>query len=398
MVLKFLSATTILHPSPKQTRRARKSHRDQEALIASELQAQSDLAPFGFVDRYADDDDDDKTHPDSAHARDARKAAAACRTRGVKNWVRRLTHRPKRSPTHHPAPPTAPRSAGRKGKGSNADDRPHSLLALPGELQNLTITFLDPVALALLRLTCRHFHTIIPPPTFINPFPLSTSPLVAPADPWTPDPVRLLRCRRFAFLTALHPPPPSAPSPYLPRNWNVHAAVCGAPFYPCTGCKAFHHLEWFAPYEAAVRKFPSLANRPVDCRACVLHTFMPGEEAGLYSPEVWPGFAERWRGWRVARWWRCECCGRCVREVEVEREWEEDRARDVDAWVGSGVGVRPALEWESRSPGRYLMAVQGAARTVVGGRGGCLCGCDVCGMVGIDCWERGGRTVVLYRK
>lgn len=87
-----------------------------------------------------------------------------------------------------------------------------------------------------------------------------------------------------------------------------------------------------------------------------------------------------------------------MREVEVEREWEEDRARDVDAWVGSGVGVRPALEWESRSPGRYLMAVQGAARTVVGGRGGCLCGCDVCGMVGIDCWERGGRTVVLYRK
>lgn len=82
------------------------------------------------------------------------------------------------------------------------------------------------------------------------------------------------------------------------------------------------------------------------------------------------------------------------------RGWEEVGVGDGDAGVGSRVGVRTAvLEWEGRrSPGRYLMAVQGPARSVVGGRAGCVCGCDVCGMVGIDCWERGGRTVVLYRK
>lgn len=108
-------------------------------------------------------------------------------------------------------------------------------------------------------------------------------------------------------------------------------------------------------------------------------------EEGLYSPEVWPGFAERVRAWRVGRWWRCECCGRCMREGDGDRGEEGEGAR------------RTARELRGRSPGRYL--VMGLGEGVVRGRVvACECGCEVCGMVGVDCWEKGGRKVVLYRR
>lgn len=157
----------------------------------------------------------------------------------------------------------------------------------------------------------------------------------------------------------------------------------------------------------------------MECRACVLHTVVGGdggaeEEMGLYSPEVWPGFAERWRGWRVGRWWRCECCGGCVREGvegrmegmlgEGGRQGEGERRseEELERWGRRGTDARTAREVAGRSPGRYLKVgggVGSGGRTVVvGGGGRCVCGCDVCGMVGIDCWERGGRRVVLYRQ
>jgi len=143
---------------------------------------------------------------------------------------------------------------------------------------------------------------------------------------------------------------------------------------------------------------------------------MPGEEDGLFSPEVWPGLAERVRGWSVGRWWRCECCGRFAREGKEERRevggeeveveaWRAERraeraARRVEDWDWGmpDVDVQTVVEVGGRDPGRYVTAVQGRARWVAGGGGWCVCGCDVCGMVGVDCWARGGRRVVLYSK
>ena len=423
--------------SPKKRRRVLRSERESEALIAAELESAGILAPLDLaaieeyneenvegVEEVLEEDDrwsvagfevesreEEKEEKEGervkrpGRGKDRRGAGNEKGIKGMKSlkgmkggkgwqWLR--AHFP--SHLHLQVWPPRTKTNDRNNRSitsitnfrakrnhERATPRPrHSktpttstnhcpLLHLPGELQNLIIHFLDPVSLALLRLSNHYFHTIIPPPPFIAS---------GRHSPCLTNPHHPHRCQRFTFLCALYDkynsnPTSTATSPSGPDSgsasdahhhavvtpgWEYHTTVCGQRFYPCGGCKAFHHIDWFAPVRGVVRRWPRLGDRPGAARSCVLHgwTEEDEEEEGrremvVCAPEVWPAFAERVRGWVLRRVERCECCGR-VREGVVSEK-------------GEGMG-----------------------------KGGCECGCEVCGMVGIDCWEKGERRVSLYRK
>lgn len=272
----------------KQKRKERKARRESEqekALIAEELRQQSLIAPL------------DNLHEPVIYCTRSKL--------DTKSWLRYWTKR----------------------TAKDEDAKPRNLRELPGELQNSIINFLDPVSLALLRLTCKHFYRIIPAPSFINCRHIENS--------------HVLRCLRFSFLSTVY----DKDSSIVPPNWHYHSQVCGKKFYPCTGCKDFHHIEWFAPYRLKVLRYPALQDRPQDCRACVQHTRIPEM---LYSPDLWPRLA-RARGWVVSTISLCECCGKYDLDPECVKE-------------------------------------------------PCECGCRVCRKVAIDYWKTNGRAIVLYRK